>query len=214
MRTLFKNKAFSLLNIVGLAVGITCASLIFLWVENEYSYNDAFPKRDRLYRIMEIQTYEGKPEVFVGTPLPMAAAIAKEIPGIRQSGRMYIDDDFRALFSAGEKGIKERGKYADSSIFSMLDLPFVYGSPKGAFRDLHSIVISRSMSGRFFGDANPVGHNLKMEDAESYSVTGVFQDLHSYTNYGFQWLIPFDVWGARQSWGTSGALMVRPCMWS
>jgi putative ABC transport system permease protein len=202
MRTLFKNKAFSLLNIVGLAVGITCASLIFLWVENEYSYNDSFPKRDRLYRIMEIQTYEGKPAVFVAEPLLMAAAIKKEIPGIKESTRLYLGDNFRALFSVGDKGINEQGKYADSSIFAMLDLPFVYGTPRGAFRDLNSIVISRSMSSRFFGETNPVGKTVKMEDAQEYKVTGVFQDLPSTTTFVFQWLIPFDVYASKQSWAT------------
>jgi hypothetical protein len=77
IRHLQNNKGFSIMNIAGLAVGITCAALIFLWVENEYAYNHNFPKRDHLYRVMEIQTYEGKPATFIGTPGPLAEGRSK-----------------------------------------------------------------------------------------------------------------------------------------
>jgi putative ABC transport system permease protein len=207
IRTLWKNKTFSILNIAGLAIGITCAALIFLWVENEYSYNTMFPKKDNLYRVLEIQTYEGKPQVFIGTPLPFAEAVVKDIPGVRSAARVYMDDRYRRLFSLGEKGVNEQGKYADPSLFSMLDMPFVYGS--NTFKDLHSVAISASMSRRFFGDANPVGRLLKVDNKEEYMVTGVFKDPPSNSSFKFQWVIPFKVYADAQSWsiywGANGA---------
>ena len=209
IRTLWKNKIFAVLNIAGLAIGITCAALIFLWVENEYSYNRMFPKRDNLYRILEIQTYESKPQVFQAAPIPLAEAIKREIPGIRNTARTLLTNQFRLLFSLGGKGINEQGKYADSSLFSMLDLPFVYGNRGTAFTDVHSVVISASMSRRFFGDVNPLGRTLKVENQQEYTVTGVFKDLPSNTSFFFQWLIPYKVYADAQPWapywGANGA---------
>ena len=202
IRTLWKNKAFGFLNVVGLAIGITCAALIFLWVENEYSYNTMFPKRENLYRLLEIQTYEGKPQVFQAAPIPLAEAAKREIPGIRNTARTLLDDHLRLLFTLGDKGINEQGKYADSSLFSMLDLPFVYGDRETAFGDTHSVVISASMSKRFFGDANPLGRTLKVERQQEYTVTGVFRDLPSNGSFTFQWLIPYKVYSDAQSWAS------------
>jgi len=200
IRHLQKNKGFSVMNIAGLAVGITCAALIFLWVENEYAYNHNFPKRDHLYRVMEIQTYEGKPATFIGTPGPLAQAVKAEIPGIKNTARTSLSDNFRQLFSLGDKGVNEQGKYADSSLLSLLDLPFVYGRASDAFKDLHTVLISESMSERFFGNADPRGKSLKVENGQEYTVTGVFKDLPENSSFQFQWLMPFEVYRQQNDW--------------
>ncbi|HTJ13029.1 MAG TPA: ABC transporter permease [Dinghuibacter sp.] len=203
LRSLVKrNRTFGWLNITGLAIGITCASLIFLWVENEYSYNRMFPKYDRLYRILEVQTYEGKREVFQAEPIPLAEAVKKEVPGIRNTARTLLGEQFRLLFSLGDKGINEQGKYADSSLFSMIDLAFVYGDRPSAFREVHSVVISASMARRFFGDVNPVGRALKVDNKQEYTVTGVFTDLPANCSFRFDWLIPYKVYSDAQPWST------------
>src|SRR5258708_2913794 len=81
LRNLLKKKTYSFLNIVGLAIGIACASLIFLWTEDEWTFNHNFSKRDYLYQIYENQTYEGKLSTFHATPGPMAEVLKTEIPG-------------------------------------------------------------------------------------------------------------------------------------
>src|SRR6185503_13955175 len=124
-RNLWKNKTYGFLNVVGLAVGITCAALIFLWVEDEVSYNHNHTKRGQLYQILENQPYEGKIYTFSATPGLMAAAIKTELPGIKNSGRFTWEQ--YTLFTLGDKAIYERGNYADSSIFSMFTLPLVQG---------------------------------------------------------------------------------------
>src|SRR5881296_1076820 len=86
-RNLWKNKTYSLLNILGLSVGISCAALIFLWVEDELTYNHSQKKRDLLYQVMENQTYDIKTFTFGATPGPLAAAVKEEIPGIRSTCR-------------------------------------------------------------------------------------------------------------------------------
>ena len=93
VRTLLKNKTYSFLNIFGLAIGIACAGLIFLWVENEMSYDDIQVKKDRIYAIANNQDFDGKIFTFSGvqsqaTPGPAADAIKTQIPGVVNAGRM------------------------------------------------------------------------------------------------------------------------------
>src|ERR1700733_14318070 len=104
LRSLLKNRSYSFLNIAGLAIGIACASLIFLWVQDEVNFNHNYTKRDVLYKIYENQTYNGKTSTFFGTPVPMAKAMKAEIPGIKNTARMTGDGD-SALFSLGVKTI-------------------------------------------------------------------------------------------------------------
>ncbi|MDP9047291.1 MAG: ABC transporter permease [Bacteroidota bacterium] len=204
LRSLLKNRSYSFLNIAGLAIGITCASLIFLWVQDEMTFNHNFKKRDKLYTIWENQTYEGKISTFRATPGPMAKVLSAEIPGIKRAARMTGDGT--QLFALGDKTINEAGNYADPDIFAMLDLPFVHGNGTGAFRQLHSVVINETMAHKFFGDADPMGKTLRINNEQDYTVTGVFRDLPKNSTMQFQWLAPManidhkqpwmDIWGA------------------
>ena len=201
LRSLLKNRGYSFLNIAGLAIGITCASLIFLWVQDEITFNHNFAKRDVLYKVYENQTYEGKTSTFFGTPGPMAKAMIAEIPGIKNAARLTGDGD-QALFGLGDKAITEKGNWADPEIFSMLQLPFAKGSAANAFAQLKSVVISEKMAQKFFGGADPVGKTLKLNNTENYTVTGVFKDLPENSTYQFQWLIPMANIDHKQPWMT------------
>ena len=204
MRSLLKNRGYSFLNITGLAIGIACASLIFLWVQDELAFNHNYQKKDQLYTIYENQTYNGKVSTFHATPGPMAKVLKAEIPGIKNAARISGFGD--QLFALGDKIINERGTYADVELFSMLQLPFVYGSASSAFQQLHSVVINETMSKKFFGDADPIGKSLKVNNEQEYTVTGVFKDLPKNSTLQFHWLAPManidhkqpwmDMWGA------------------
>src|ERR1044072_2772880 len=91
-RNLWKNKTYSFLNIFGLAVGIACAALIFLWVEDELTYNHYFSNRDNLFNVKDQQTYDGTTFTFDATPGPMAAGIKAEIPGIKNTARCRSEE--------------------------------------------------------------------------------------------------------------------------
>ncbi|TAL48394.1 MAG: ABC transporter permease, partial [Chitinophagaceae bacterium] len=192
LRNLWKNKTHSFLNIFGLAVGITCAGLIFLWVEDELSYNHNNNKIDQLYQVLENQAYEGKTYTFSSTPGLLAPAMKDELPGIKNTCR-FTWDNF-TLFSLGDKSIYERGYYADSSVFSMLTLPFIQGKKENAFQQLHSLVITEKMAKKFFGDdKNIIGKTLKVDNKEEYVVSGVIKDLPGNSTLKFDWLSPFKI---------------------
>src|ERR1700753_875884 len=90
-RNLWKNRSYSFLNIFGLAIGIACAGLIFLWVEDELSYDTFLPAKDRTYYVNTNQTYQGKTRTFAATPAVLAPAILKEVPGIAAAARVRND---------------------------------------------------------------------------------------------------------------------------
>ena len=147
-RNIRKNKTYSFLNIFGLATGIACAALIFLWVEDETGFDHNFGKKDYLYRVMENSKNDGKINTSGSTPGPLAQAIKTEIPGIKNTARLSWSMD--ELVVLNEKSIKETGIYADASVFSMLTIPFIYGNSGTAFRQLQSVVISATLAKKIF----------------------------------------------------------------
>ena len=198
MRSLLKNRGYSFLNITGLAIGIACASLIFLWVQDELTYNSNFKKKDNLYTIYENQTYSGKISTFHATPGPMAQAIRAEIPGIKNAAILSNYDQM--VFALGDKAINEKGAYAYPEIFPMLDMPFVYGNASSAFHELHAVVINETMAKKFFGDVNPIGKALKMNNEQDFTVSGVFKDLPKNSTFQFHWLAPLKNIDHKQPW--------------
>jgi putative ABC transport system permease protein len=203
-RSLLKNKTYSFLNIFGLAVGIACAAFIFLWVEDELTFNHNFANRDYLYHVMQNEKSDAGISTNGSTPGPLAAALKADIPGIVNSGRLSWAMDELAV--VGDKSIKENGMYADSSVLSMYTLPFIYGNAATALNNPNDVVISESMSQKFFGNNNPVGKTIKMNARGSYSVdglytiTGVFKDLPANCYYHFQWLSPYTTWEDANTW--------------
>lgn len=190
-RNLWNNKTYSFLNIVGLAIGIACASLIFLWVENEVSFDHQYAKRDRLYRIMENQAYEGSIRTFGSTPALMGPAMKTEISGIANTCRTD-DDDF--LFNWADKSIYKEGSYVDPSFFSMFNIQFVQGNAQTAFKQLYSVVITQQMAKQFFGDeSQAMGKMLKVNNERNYQVTGIVKDVPSNSTLQFDWLVPFEI---------------------
>ncbi len=204
-RSLWKNRSYSFLNIFGLAIGVACAGLIFLWVEDEVNYDKVFAKKDVLYNIRENQTYDGVARTFVSTPGPLAPAIKAEIPGIANACRL---NRMQQLFSLNDKAIYENGCYADSSIFSMLTMDFVQGNIKNVFANPNSVVITEKMSEHFFGKGTPaIGKALLLDNKESFIVKAVVKDLPTNSSLRFDWFIPFEVYSATREytkiWGNN-----------
>ncbi len=200
LRSLLKNRSYSFLNITGLAIGIACASLIFLWVQDEFTYNHNFAKRDNLYWLKNNQTYEGKISTFIGGPGPLAKGIKADIPGIKNAARMSFLNP--QLFALGEKSINDERQYADKEILPMLDMPFVHGNPAGALDQLNAVVINETMAKKFFGVADPIGKTLRMNHEQGFIVTGVFKDLPKNSTFQFHWLAPIQNIDHKQPWQT------------
>lgn len=199
-RNLQKNKAYSFLNIFGLAIGIACAGLIFLWVESELAYDQFNTKKDRLYFVKENQKYDAYTATFGSTPAVMAPVMQAEIPGIANTCRMS-EGNGNQLISIGEKSMYANGKYAEASMFSMFTLPFVDGDAKSAFKELYSMVITQRTAKKFFGtDQNVVGKTVRLDNKQDYTITGVLKDIPDNSSLKFEWVAPFQIWLDQSPW--------------
>ena len=206
-RNLWKNKGYSFLNIFGLAIGIACAGLIFLWVEDELNWDQFNTKKDSLYRIRENQKYDTYVATFGSTPAPMAPAMQQDIPGVANTCRIIGYNT--KLITIGNKAMYAFPNYADASLFSMFTFPFVQGNAKTAFKELHSMVITQATSKKFFGDEkNVIGKTVRVDNKQDYVITGVIKDLPKNSTIQFEWVAPFEIWWNEnkswaQNWGNN-----------
>jgi putative ABC transport system permease protein len=193
IRSLRKNGTYSFLNIFGLAIGIACASLIFLWAESEMTYDNVNLKKDRLYSVKVNNVYGGNMYTMGSTPRPMAAALKTEIPGIANAARVS-DHGERLLFSFENKSLYSLGLYADPALFSMFTLPFAQGNAASAFNKLYSIVVTEKAARRLFGDNTDVmGKTVRIDNSHDFVITGILKDLPENSTLQFEWLAPYDV---------------------
>ena len=193
-----KNKGFSLINIFGLALGMACAILILLWVQDEIMYNRFHEKYTTLYQVMDNQTYEGKTYTFSAVPGLLAGALKDEVPEIKNTARADWGD--RWLFTLGEKTIYDDGKLVDPSFLDMFTFPLLHGEKKNALADEHSIVITNKLSQKLFGDENPVGKYIKVNNKREVLITGVLKDPPNNSSLKFQWLASFKIFEKQNDW--------------
>ena len=193
-RSLWKNKGYSFLNIFGLAIGIACAGLIFLWVEDEVSYDNNNIKKDRLYLVKTNNKVDEGVFTHSSTAVLMGPSLQATIPGVANTCRT-TEDGTSFLFSIGDKSVNASGMFAEPSFFRMFTLPFTQGNASNAFAQLHSIVITEKTANKFFGDEkNAVGKTVRMDNKQDYVVTGVLKDLPENSSIQFEWLAPFKIW--------------------
>ena len=197
-RNLWKNKGYSALNIFGLAIGITCASFIFLWVEDELNYDQVFADRDLVYYVPTNQNYQGEWSTFYSTPGPLAPDLKAEIPEISKAARSFSWDLF---FRVGDNAINRNGRYADADLFDIFNLKFLEGQAASAFPDDRSIVLTRETADLLFGkDKKALGKLVQVNNNESWAVTGVVQNLPKNMSFDFSWLAPYEVFTKDQEW--------------
>jgi len=197
-RNLFRNKSYAFINIIGLAIGIASTALIFLWVEDELTFNNYFPNKEELFKIKDRQNYDGKTYVFDATPGPLAKGIKADIPGIKYAARCTWGDQL--LISVKEKNIYSKGNYVDPDFLKMMHLDFLKGNANTAFSQLNSIVLTEKTADKFFGSNDVIGKSIKINNGESYIVSGIIKNLPENTSFNFEWLAPFKIFENKNIW--------------
>jgi len=191
LRSFVRQRSYSIINLSGLAVGLACSIFILLWVADEVSYNKFHKDGDRIFQILENQTYSGnKIFTFAATPGLLAEALKQEIPEIEYACRTSWGD--RRLFQVGEKSIYEEGLYADPTIFNIFTFPIVDGDQVIPMPDNNSVAISERTAKKFFGEESAIGKSFRIDNDFDAKVTAVFKDLPENSSIRFDFLIPFD----------------------
>lgn len=206
IRNIARNKVFTFLNVVGLAIGMAASLLILLWVQDELSYDRFNRKAENIYRVEEDQFYSGERYHVTVTPQPSGPVWKEKIPEIVEQAR--INRLPRILFRNEDKVFFESSIVAsDSGLFSMFTLPLLRGDPETALSAPYSIVLSEKLADKYFGDTNPLGRTVTLENRYQFMVTGVMKEIPSNSIFDFEGVIPFsflrEIGAVSNSWGNN-----------
>ncbi|MCP4663056.1 MAG: FtsX-like permease family protein [bacterium] len=185
VRNLLKHKAYSLINIMGLAIGMACCVLILLFVRDELNFDRFHENAERLHRVnMDLRFPEQPIKYTAVTPTPLAPALVAEFPEVTAATRLlaYFEAALpgKAAVSHEESQFNDHFFWADSSFFKVFSLPLLRGNPDRALADPYTVVITEEMAHKYFGDEDPMGKLLKIDtgfSAEGYVITGVMGNV-------------------------------------
>jgi putative ABC transport system permease protein len=189
-RSLRRGKGFSVINISGLAVGMATALLILLWVQNEFSYDSFYTHSDRLYQLWRNGKDNTGITSFNITPQILGPTLKQDYPEVERATRVFWDETL--LLSRGEKKINIKGTMADPDFLEMFDFPLVAGDRATALSSPTQMVITERMAKVFFGNEDPVGKTLRIDNKYDYAVSAVLKDLPNNTQFDFEYVLPWD----------------------
>src|ERR1700761_621016 len=187
-RNLLKNKGFTAINILGLALGLATCLLIVFYVTDELGYDRFNTNFNRIYRVDEEVKYNGDLSQDAVCPAPLAATLAAQFPEIENTVRFRQAGTFQVR--KGTQNIHEDYvTYCDNSIFKVFTLPMVDGNPNSALSAPNSVVITESMAKKYFNRTNVTGETLVFNDNKPFKVTGVIKDIPQQSHFRFDFFI-------------------------
>jgi putative ABC transport system permease protein len=194
-RNLFKNKLYSLINILGLALGIASSTILFLLIKHETSYDHFHKNKNLIFRVIETIDQNGVGEHAASVPFPLAATLQKDYPQwIGKSVRLFNFQMPSLSVSYGRKNYNEsRFFFADSTFFEIFDFKLMSGNAALALSQAHTVVISEAIARKYFGSEDPMGKEiiLKRQINIPLIVTGVFADKQPPSHLNFDFVASF-----------------------
>ena len=196
IRNIKRQKVFSLINIIGLSLGMLAAIFISLYIFDELNYDRFHSNSDQIFRL------ENKNNITY--PGPLAPLLKEEIPEISDFVRIYAPMMWgnKAVVSYNNQGFYEDGFIlADPSFFKIFTFPFLKGDPETALDNISSIVITEKTAKKYFNNENPIGSVLTYNDQYDYIITGVIKDIPQNSHLKFDFVIPFENYNVTRSYG-------------
>ena len=198
LRTLWRSKDFSAINILGLAIGMAAVMLIGLWVQHEVSFDRFHKNTDRTYLLYTRGEFNGSIQAWPRSAFSMAAALKQNYPEVEDAARFRI---VYFLVTKDEKHVNGQGAFADSGFLSIFSFPLLQGNPKSALNTDQGIVLTQGLAKNLFGSEDPMGKTVRIESNDVFTVTGVLKDLPANTEFSFQYLLPY-TYITRLKWET------------
>lgn len=209
LRNLWKNKGYSTINILGLAIGMSVALLIGLWVRFQASTDGFHTNGDRIMLVMKRTLFNNVKNTQSGVMLPLYDELKTNYPDVERATRL----DWGSVhgLTYGETRISKNGHFADPDFLAMFTFPMVKGDPQKALLDPHSIVITESLATALFGTDEPMGKTVIVDKDKEVIVTGIVKDVPFNSSIRFDFLMPFELniltneWvrNARTQWGNN-----------
>ena len=189
LRNLFRNKGFSAINILGLAIGMASAILILLWIQNELGYDKFHEKTDRIYTANNRDKFNGELWAWNTTPKILGPTIKLEYPADVEDVVRINSSGF--LFTVGDKHLNAQGYFTDPGFLTTFSFPLMQGNAKTALNKVDDIVITQKLANKLFGTDNALGKVVKLDSTDNFTVTGVVKDLPNNTSFDFEYLLPW-----------------------
>lgn len=187
-RSLMRNKVYSTLNVLGLGIGMACCVLIVLYVQNEFQYDRFHRNGDRIYKVVfETQNENGSRTIQWTTSGTLGPALKRDFPEVQETVRMWFQT---VGLERQNRMLPARLSLVDKHVFDVFDLEFVTGDPQSAFENPSGMLITESTAKRLFGEEDPVGNTLTVDNkvfGGDYVVSGILKD------YPIQSTIRFDL---------------------
>ena len=206
LRSIKRHKGYAFINIAGLAIGMACCLIIMLWVMDEMSFDRFHANRDNLFRVEQDQYYSGEIYHVNVTPHPMGPGIKAEIPEIKDAARssylgtLLLKYEDKAFFEQG-------GRAVDPSFLTMLSFPLVRGESETALSTPSSLVLTEELALKYFGDEDPLGKVVTVNNEYPFTVTGVLKNIPDNSVLQFDLLVHYDILKAvgmySDSWGNN-----------
>jgi putative ABC transport system permease protein len=212
LRTMVRHKGYTFLNIAGLAIGIAVTALIMLYVKYEWEYDRFYPDTDSIYRIIQRQPgniFMGT-DYFAVTQEPLGRTMQSEYPEVKDYVTMSSWKEI-VITVNGNRHFEENLLYATApNLFKIFSFDFAKGDPETALSQLNTVVITENVAKKFFGNENPVGKTITVGGKHVWSVSGIFKQMPSNSQFsGFEIITSFDTYastlGSKNSfkWGSS-----------
>jgi len=191
IRVSVKGRFYTIVNILGLAVGLMCTIIIMLWADYQKSFDKFQTDYQKIYQVYEKQFYANGYTLYTySTPGPLSAFLNSNFPEISVSTRFTGGS---VVVGMGEKAFRENGlAFTDSTLFSIFKADFIVGNAKECLKDKHSIVLTETTAKKIFGNTDCVGKSIRLNGKLEMMVTAIVKDYPKNSNISFTCLIPFD----------------------
>ncbi len=209
-RNLLHNKTFSLLNISGLALGMTCSLLIMLWLKDELKKDRFHANGNRLYRVMENQSYSGEISTFDASPGILAENIVKDIPEIQMASQLLWEEE--PLFTVNDTYDKEKGRFVEKDFLKMFSFKLLKGDPATVLARPDAIVLSKKLADKYFKGQDPIGKIIRIDNKDNVIVTGILDEIPEASSLKFDFLMSFEQWRKDNSWAKEWGNNGPSCM--
>jgi putative ABC transport system permease protein len=198
-RNFLRAKGFFFINLIGLAVGLVCTLLIYLWVHDEMNMNAFHAKDSQLYQVMEHQKYADELMTTTSTPGILAETMKAELPEVEYAATTTWINPF--TLSVKENNVKAKGYYVGEDYFNIFSFNLLQGNADLVLKDKFSMVISHDLAIRLFGVAeDAVGKVVELQHDKSFHITGVFENLPSNSSFQFDFVLSFELFKEENEW--------------
>lgn len=188
LRTLYRNRLYSLLNLGGLAIGLAVSIVVALYLHGEFTYDHHWEDHERIYRVNSEFKLADTQEVYGGSGYSLSPLLKEHFSGIESSSHLLHLENSIFFRSDSLRQYEEKVAIADSNYFDVFKTPLLYGDPSKALSEERSIVLTRSFAKRYFGTERVLGRRINTSNYE-YTITGVLEDLPPNTHHYYQVLI-------------------------